>query len=616
MGKLVKREQEIKKIPPKKERPFSKGDYILDPDGRPLRVSKVTKKDFHTEYQSGDEWRSWGSHTWDDPRIGRFLKLDKPLGEYEQEFLQELVTGFQSFQQAPESKSTELMIANGKEHAVSMKVSLQQAEKKLQIFQAMLAMQANKLSAIKGQYQKQIEALTRVIDIIELYLGVYEQIVQIAEGEPAPENEPISFRQLVLHMDEEVGDDSVSDDDNVGADGGIDFNRVEEFDAWMRKYYERVLPEAKGVVIIRPRRHSKDYRLGEDIFDTIVNDELNKENFRTYVLIRNGENIYRIKSDNLRIYPKLFPSKEEMEWLTTGEGNYRGKSEMRWFNEDKAKNQILGYKRNVLMLQGLLDRTNVFKPHPVGLNLLNADTYGNSVRFIYDADSLVTDGKPDFFDWLTNLNSKIKRGHRIFFRGFPYGEIGDRGDRRDRFPIPGWDKDRPQAGMYNVVRLDDYQYPYSCRVKKAFICHFNPKDKVWTTRDKWGYRGFEEHERKVSIPFRLFENDSFIINYEDVNLDDVEFYLNDRVNRQHYLAMMPVLRGIKKQKKIEREWEENFVRFMKGRIKHDDEVKFEQAVWDAIAWWKTKVIEKRALKKEDAKAVRMIEQRVKSVLKG
>ena len=56
---------------------------------------------------------------------------------------------------------------------------------------------------------------------------------------------------------------------------------------------------------------------------------------------------------------------------------------------------------------------------------------------------------------------------------------------------------------------------------------------------------------------------------------------------------------------LELENEKGFVEGMSRRLNVDKKI-----VWEAIDWWKNKVIWKRPLTKDDAKAWRMIEKRI------
>lgn len=561
------------------------GDTYLDHEGRVWKILKLRKKDLRISQADDDNYY----RDIEPQELSKYIKMEKSLEEYQRETLQELSSGLVSFDQENQgSTSTALALSGTQDQALAVKRKLEDTTRKLAIMEAIVHRERNKLNHIRQQFAEKLEAITRVVDIMELYLGVHEEIVQIAEGEPAALEDPLCFRQLVLHMDEEVAD---------AENGGLDFTKIPVFDKWLRVNYARVIPENRGVVIIRPRRHKMDYRLGDDPFDQFADAEMNKSNFLTYILIRNGENLYRISTGKIRIYPHLFPSPAEMQKLQTEDG---------WRDKEKNEAIMLAYKRNVLMLQGLLDRTRVFHPFKEGIHLLKPDTYGSHVRFIYDGDGL-TDGRPAFKDWLKTLNSSLKRGDRVYFAGYPYGMFGDKDDREHkyRFPIPGWDKDRPPSGVYNIIRVEEAVHWRTA--EKSLVCHFNPKDKIYR-RNYWR----EPTERKMSIPFRLFpEEDCFFVNYEDIKIEDIDYYLNDRVNRQYYIEMVPVLKGIKTMLIEEKKWEEGFLALLKSRIKKADD----NTISKAVLWWKLKVIQKRPLRKDDSKALRMIQQEVQRRLK-
>lgn len=589
MGNLEKRRDKVQKKP-EEDLGVVPGDVILYGEGF-YRITKILKKRVDVE---GIEGRAYSTSIEIDDFLKKAVKLDKSIEDYKADVMKGMGDEFSEFDQE-ESSSTEVALSTSSEKAKSAQAMMQKINNKLAIMNAIMETERNKLMAIKSDMMEKLEQISRVVDIIEIYLGVHEEIVQIKEGDPAPADTPISFRQLVLHMDEEVGDSEK---------GGIDYSELGKFDKWLLKdpkHLQQVLPEPKGVVVLRPRRTDKDYRLekgDDDLFRAMQNHQKNEWNKETYILIRNGENLYRIFTGNLRIYPHLFPSAEEMKELQTEKPDD-------WRSDKKGKElKILAYKRNVLMLQGLVDRTNVLRPIPEGLNLLNPHTYKDAVKFIHDGDALLGTGRPPFREWLEEGLTKVQRGDRLYFVGFPWQLFKDGNSRcmvetRRRFPVIGSEHNRPEAGVYNVVRIEDYSYTYSQKTVRAFVCQHNPKDHVYRKSTYWERK--ESGERKKSIPFRLFEDDDFVINYEKLDLEAIEFYLNDRVNRVDYLSMMPVLKGLKKQLAQEREWEDNFVRFMEHKTKAP-----EAKIREAIYWWKTKVIEKRPLKKEDAKAVRMI----------
>jgi hypothetical protein len=568
------------------------GMKFLNGDGDIYTITKVFKNGKIEAQEEGSDYPTRFEST--DELFNKYTLLDKPIEEYKAELIRELSTDFSSFDMK-EATSTDMVLSSGKEKALEAKRSLEAINKKMDILTSIMNKHRNHLSTIQDKYQKQLKEINKVIGIIELYLGVHEDITQIQEGEPATAEDPICFRQLVLHMDEEVG---------TADDGGIDIYKVEEFDKWLKKNTDRVLPEKKGVVVIRPRRNEKDYRVDDPFYQAEM-DDLNR---MTFILIRNGENLYRIWSGNIHIYPHLFPNEKEMNELMSEEHGFNSK----YWNQEKKDDIILGYKRNALFLQSLIDRTNIFKPHAPEVHIFKPETHEGNLRFIYDADG-ITDGRISYQEWRQNLNDKLQRGDRLYFTGFNYHDFGDserdrKAEEERRFPIPGWTY-RPAAGVYNIDRIEKYTGYYD-NEKDALICLFKPREEVFD-KGTW-----EHKERKMSQPFRLFRADEHIINYELIKIEDIDYYMNDRINRRSYLEMMPVLKGIKKRLIQEQKMEVDFIKMVQGQLLKEKKVKFsEEEVREVIAWWKTRVIEKRPLSKDDAKAARMIVDELKRRLK-
>ena len=90
----------------------------------------------------------------------------------------------------------------------------------------------------------------------------------------------------------------------------------------------------------------------------------------------------------------------------------------------------------------------------------------------------------------------------------------------------------------------------------------------------------------------------------------MDYYIQDRHARQDYERMLPLLKGLRKQKVEELEWESQFIELVAHRNNVSKEL-----VQDCVDWWKHKVIWKRPIMKDDAKALRMIEGRVKRLNK-
>ena len=550
------------------------------------------------------------------------------------------------------------------------------------------------LGLVVADFQKKVKKLERIITTIELYLGINEDIIQIQEGETASKEEPITIRQEVLCMDEEVGDPE---------DDGLDCKNSEDFDDWRRQYstfykkynYEMMIPEEKGVVVFRVRREEKEYS-----DNPWINAQMNIPNMKTYILIRNGKNLYRIFAE-LNIWPTLFPHRVELQELkdkwdeisvegkgkmivSEGEDQYKQTDEIL----ENIDNKLFAYKRQILILQGLMDRTPVFHPLPDDrINIMKDETIEKGyVRLVYDDELMLPDERAPFWQWIEDLNKEITEGSRVLYidsissdgpdlnerldgrfyrRNYSSVSGPDTAvytvtnrkepDKRDRSvflndpkEVSKYPKEDQVAIRRGIKKIKDWESNFSRGWKLKFPCtvflmdedkkeieenyiridsfiYYNPGDTIYN----WWDRDFEPHERKNRLSFKIVPTeDKNLLNYDGLKLDDVEYYLNSRVNRRilsrgfdnpidrnqktykrsDYLRMMPILYNVKKMILKEQAREKEFIRLVLDRYSAQG-VK-EQEVLEAIEWWKLKNKWKRALDKDDTKAFRMIKGRL------
>jgi len=565
---------------------LSKHSMIIDRDGCIYRIGKVSKHKIEIEHQyDSGEWSHYSTYEekgFEHNSIKHFEekynKIDKPIAEFERDVLDE-VKDLSKFNTAEkESNSTDLATGLDKSLLINMKIDLEQTKRNVEIMQSVLRSKLSELDSIHSAFITKIKRIEKVIWTIELYLGVHENILQIQEGQKADYKIPITFYQQVLFMDEEVGDPT---------DEGLDFTNIEEFDDWILKdkNYMKLLPSEKGVRVLQVRRSDKTY--SDNFF---VNMLANAGNKKTYFLIRNGECFYRIWAD-IKITERFFPLKNEMEEL------YKQLDESySSCTKEEIDDKIMSYKRNILIMQGLLERTDIFKPIPVGINLLKPNTYADTINFVYDDELTLPDGKMCYKDWHKLLNSEIRRGTRICFTGYDYRDFTER-TRHDYYYFKRGLIRCVNSGIYNIIDIEQ---------DSKLLCYFNPCDTI--------YERYDTHERKKSIGFYVYKHSDKVLNYDLISLEDVEYYINSRIERKNYLYMIPVLWDIKRRRIEELKWENGFVESLKLSISFDDKEKLVKIIWKCIDWWKKKVIWKRPIMKEDAKALRMITSRVKKTI--
>lgn len=604
------------------------------------------------------QWEKESSMSLENWQYEKPARLQKSFAEYRKE-ADMLLSGEiapSDYQDTNDSINDNMALVGkaSKEMLQHVQNELESKKKHAELVKAFVGYEMEKrkqaLEQIRGQlgmvlkdFYKKIEKIERVIMSIELYLGVDEELHQIRKGEAAPADTPISFRQQVLFIDEEVGSYE---------DGGLDFRQIETFDEWLLqgKNLDIVLPEPKGIVVLRPRRRKKEY---DNDYLNIVFNVANLTH--TYILIRNGENVYRIFTEKLVINDRLFPRRAEM-------GELVRKLESNDWDSDKAEDAMYQYKKRAMLMQGLIDRTDIFKPMPVErLNIFNLNDHQELVNFIYDDEASLPSGRLPFDKWLDEINSKIAHGSRVLLTGM-YSRYGSRkDDYGDRFymaqnsyeglkNVP----DLPKEGVYEVERFrssssNDYrETQYNERIKELeaagtpFKAEGVVSGKHWRRGDEVtgstkiyririfskeedltimympdaeasaGWDRWDTHERKVRARFKIFPGDEFVMNYDQICLDDIEFYLHSRVDRPNYLHMMPLLKKIKKHLLEEKALEEQFIRLVFDTTPkrcYTDEGMYLR-IREAVEWWKFKNQHKRALKKDDTLALRMIKSKL------
>jgi len=152
---------------------------------------------------------------------------------------------------------------------------------------------------------------------------------------------------------------------------------------------------------------------------------------------------------------------------------------------------------------------------------------------------------------------------------------------------------------------------YKVKYIKKYPCiMYNPGDILY---NGWG-RDFKPRERKNRLTFRVKYTDDFIINYDQLDLDDIEFYLTSRVDRHNYLSMIPTLKELQKARLKELENEKLFVQLVLDNFKRENKQISENTVWESVDWWKHKNKWKRPIDKDDSKAFRMIVSNIKSII--
>lgn len=313
--------------------------------------------------------------------------------------------------------------------------------------------------------KKSTKVIKDRIFTVELYAGLCEDLVQIRDGEPAGNDEKVHLFQRRHYMDEECLLDYKA--------GGMDFKGIHEFDRWLMKKAnrERILPFPKCVVAFQVRRKTKDREVSR-LTDFITFRELENADRLTFLYIRNGERYYWMSTE-IEFGKRLFPKKSGHRFMTgqiyikedfgteiiTEKEYLESKAEeaerkkkyekdlAAWKKLSKAKqkdtwepsyhepfdryeplspasvyyddgmrkiaNVAKDHNRIAIVMQGLLDRSKAFHPHPPW-RLWTPEGFAAGIELIYDDSHSLTDGDPpDFEAYRDRLNASITKGTHV-----------------------------------------------------------------------------------------------------------------------------------------------------------------------------------------------------------
>lgn len=481
----------------------------------------------------------------------------------------ELESGKVSFDGVEPVESTAL-VAKGKNDLLQMKEQQEMTIERVNYMREMMVAKANdykraielKMKPLEqaiASMRKTVSNMQYAISVIEGYLGVGVDAIKITEGESAEQCTPVSIRQRILFMDEEVA--CILEDNQ-----GLDYHDKNMFYEWMKdkKHRDIIVPEQRCIVVMKPKRFDHNYSC-----DWVENQRLNEWNHHSFLVIRDGENVMCIESDNLCIYDKVF-FKVLVEY----------KEKDSWYDKERKEQEAERKAKRIMyllaVLQGMKEQGILFGGDP-SINFVKDE----NVSKVYDDEdeTMIGTGIMPFYDFVDEKNKSVRRGSRILYYS---------GGEPKRYYYNDYSRPpQPDFGVYNID-VDE-------KGVKSFL--YMPKDEIWSYEE--GY-----HERKRRESWQV-ESRGYI-NYDAVTSEEIEMYMQDRTQRKFYVHIIPLLTNLWKSKKDEESWERDFSNLMAAQFKEYDETLVKQIISDAIVWWREKVIYIRPLKSDDKKSWRMI----------
>ena len=465
-----------------------------------------------------------------------------------------------SIEDMQESSDTSLMALGNKQSLIALRQKIDETQRSVTLVKNYCHMMQTqvmnelkkKISQVNGIVEKmgrEIKRLDYVIQTIETYAGIKEEIITLQCGEPAPETEPIVIRQAVLFMDEEF---ALIDDD-------FDWGKIESFDKWLTEdgNFKILLPDAKSVVAIKPRRTDKKY--SDDWWENKI---MNRPNHVTLFLIRNGENLYRLDSEHIYLEDRMFPNLDEYQQTLEKE------QKNGWYEINKEKDNLASdrmrrrFTKVAFLLQGLLDRSDVFTPHNVKCSFLKMEGLNEQVKMDYELDTshLLMDGRPSVTEWIKQTNAGIKEGSRILL--VSCSDMNSEMFLRyysDRYSVP----DYPSLGVYTVKKNPKYttdkDHQWREAYRRPFYISYMPKQDAYSWTDG-------PHDRKIKSGICFNENGYDILNYDNLNIDELDYYLNSRLYRSQYYLYVRLLKTARSLVEREYRQETDFINMLCGEL--------------------------------------------------
>ena len=501
-----------------------------------------------------------------------------------------------------EGPSTALAVASGVKNIKAHKKALIKAKEKTlpELFERVKEEHEEMARWMKAQLIP-LEAETSVLKTstkvikdriftVELYAGLIEELVQIRDGEPAPNDTKVSLFQRRHYMDEECL--------AYYEAGGMDYKSVEEFDEWLLKKgnRERILPSERCVVAFRIRRHRKE-RTAKSLLDFITFFYEEQADEQTYLYIRNGEQYFRMTT-GIDFGERFFPDRSQStllgnerlwakisvgsvdEVITQREYAHRQDAaaerraewvvEMAAWKKKQAKKKkpddifwapnepdrfnffdkyvectpssvyyddvmkkiaraAIEHNRVAVVLQGLLDRSPAFHPHPPW-QLWTSEGFLHGIELIYDDSRVLVPGDaPDFKAYRAELGKTLKRGSMTIGQEIAW-EMAEAAKENDR--------DRYGDRMYTPTRVRPYGNPGPGTVAKVASFGRTGKCTFEWERERLTYKRYGPD---TPIKTRFTCPGHILLNVDAYKAGDFKIFYDDHRTRADYLQWAPLL---------------------------------------------------------------------------
>ncbi len=449
------------------------------------------------------------------------------------------------------------------------------------------------MKARSSNMEQSISVIEDRIFAVELYAGLVEDLAQVKKGKSASIDAKVHVFQGRHYMDEECLVNY-----KAGGMEFKDIRAFDRW-LCRKENLDRILPFPRTVVAFKIRRKKKEreeYTLSDYITisrkvmqdkKTVLYIRNGQQVFRLMTEIEFGESLFPDQQYELALnqsspmWGRMWSEGDLQELITDADYQARVAKYERKRTEHKAEmmewmrtpkkdrsyfkpsfyssfkredwhacnpddvyyddimqgiaNNIRNHNRIVVLLQGLLDRSMAFHPHPPW-QLWTGEGVTSAIELVYDASRALTDGDPpDFEEYRSGLNLTLGRGcftvgQQVFWEMYEAEKEHDRVNLRRRWcdRYPSYRKrykpyGNPGPGVVAEVM----------RFGRKYQCSF-----AWMrkrqTYDPWG-------ERKGDIRTTFTCPSNKLLNVSAYKPGDFKRFYNDPRTRADYLKWAPLL---------------------------------------------------------------------------
>jgi len=392
------------------------------------------------------------------------------------------------------------------------------------------------LAAIDGTMNF-VKKLNQGVKTLDIFLGEGVQALQISDGEPASDDEPLTFYQRKLFLDEEFFYNL--------ANGGADCNSLKAFSEAIEsgsKILDNIAPNPKSVVLMQFRREAKSYGNSQyaptiqSVMAEVAKDQADKEMF---LFVRNGKRVHLIFSENIMGGKRLFPTGSEVnayfkDRQTTSKlfdgvevDNYINFHDIR---NAKARESFDAksryYQRIILMLNGIHSRgTEVFgKIEDAGYrDWLSLDFQQKCFKFVHDDEDALAYNTTSLADFVSSHNNRIQKGSRV---------------------IGNWKNivnEDNAKGLYGFSDFRDAQLLYGITDTQEPLQVAEDKKGIYITLAAKHQYSYPEKEKNVRVYLNDVSHHLLCVDY--IQAKDIQYYLDSRHARASYVAFARLLIG-------------------------------------------------------------------------